>query len=260
MKTSVLGYQGDVFLLDWAASAGLNFSRLLIGSVCIFESSNEAKLRTEDVEWLEARGYRRVFEGFYIPADAASGGRHTMVRALFTSLPPADYLATIEKTKNVGCYEFLFGEAQSNLLDEPRTRVLDVGCGPGTLMDSSVTKQASIVVGFDFIEASLSAARNRGLEALDEVALGRLRPGTFDVLLSCYVLHYESLTPSNFELVLRLLRVGGVWAANFHKGRGVKWFLDCIDATKMFDVVEGLSPFGTVLFVRKRSKPAGSEL
>ncbi len=102
--------------------------------------------------------------------------------------------------------------------------ILDVGCGTGVLEESIADGRVK-VVGLDLTEEMLRLAQHKGLPSLSSFCLGdaeRLpfRDGTFDVVLSCYVVKYCSaqLLASEASRVLR--RGGRLVLYDFSRPRG----------------------------------------
>lgn len=100
------------------------------------------------------------------------------------------------------------GRPLLDLLPEPPLRVLDLGCGEGALSMELVDRGFS-VVGLDADEAMISAARDRGLNAI--VGNGEdFDLGDFDAVVSNAALHW--MDPARaVEAVRRCLGPGGVF-------------------------------------------------
>jgi len=90
----------------------------------------------------------------------------------------------------------------------PGERVLDLGCGHGTLTEKLVAAGAA-VVGVDASAEQVAAARARGLEA--QVADGHALTfdGEFDAVLSNAALHWMTRPDAVIDGVWRALKPGG---------------------------------------------------
>jgi 2-polyprenyl-3-methyl-5-hydroxy-6-metoxy-1,4-benzoquinol methylase len=134
-------------------------------------------------------------------------------RAPFPGYPPRDSLMTFRA--RAGRNEFL------RLLDRSiagNARILDVGCGTGQL-SLYLAKANRMVVGADLTHASLAlakaAARRFDLSVQfveTDLRAAGLQPGSFDVVLSCGVLHHTPDPRAAFASIARLARPGGVIA------------------------------------------------
>lgn len=108
-----------------------------------------------------------------------------------------------------------FGLAALALLDpQPSERVLDLGCGEGTLTEKLV-EAGCAVVGVDGAAAMVEAARRRDLDA-------RLMDGQrlefsaeFDAVFSNAALHWMPDPDAVIEGVRRALKPGGRFVAEF---------------------------------------------
>jgi ubiquinone/menaquinone biosynthesis methyltransferase len=89
---------------------------------------------------------------------------------------------------------------------------LDVGCGTGVLEESLVSDHGNII-GLDLTEEMLRFAQRKGIPSLESLCLGDaeslpFRDGSFDLVLSCYVVKYCS-APLLASEAARVLRSGG---------------------------------------------------
>jgi len=102
--------------------------------------------------------------------------------------------------------------AAVNGLVKGKERLLDMGCGDGTL---AAALDADFVVGFDLSERCAALARRKGIHALVADAVGQLpfAPESFDTVYCIDVLHHlgRAWDPVFTELD-RVLRCGGAVA------------------------------------------------
>ena len=100
------------------------------------------------------------------------------------------------------------------LAPRPGERILDVGCGEGTLTAEIVTRGAT-VVGIDSSQDMIEAARARGLDArlIDAEALPF--ENEFDAVFSNAALHWMRNHDAVLDGVARALRRGGRFVAEF---------------------------------------------
>jgi SAM-dependent methyltransferase len=107
------------------------------------------------------------------------------------------------------------GAAVVQLLDpHPGERILDVGCGEGTLTEQIVASGAS-VVGVDKSTEMLDAARARGLDARLMDAEKLEFENEFDAVFSNAALHWVADHDALLRGVARALRGGGRFVAEF---------------------------------------------
>jgi trans-aconitate methyltransferase len=111
------------------------------------------------------------------------------------------------------------GAAVLELLD-PRAgeRILDVGCGEGTLT-GQIAARGAVVVGIDSSPDMIEAARARGLDARMGDAAALAFDNEFDAVFSNAALHWIRDQDAVLEGVARALRRGGRFVAEFG-GRG----------------------------------------
>jgi SAM-dependent methyltransferase len=100
------------------------------------------------------------------------------------------------------------------LAPKPGERILDLGCGDGTLTEKLVATGAT-VVGVDSSAEQIEAARARGLDA--HVANGEALPfdREFDGVFSNAALHWMKQPEKVIESVARALKPGGRFVGEF---------------------------------------------
>ncbi|WP_081626869.1 class I SAM-dependent methyltransferase [Herbaspirillum frisingense] len=193
-------------------------------------------------------GFVKIFEDCYVPDQCADYSRERIVRVLFESIGAESYLKRITIQKNVGCYQVLLRRAVNQTPN--LSRVLDVGCGPGTILDA-VDGNSFHITGFDFVEDNLVAARKKGLNTVGSKELMLLPANSVDLVICSFVLHYESLSLAMISQIASLIRPYGLWAANFHKDRGYSWFTEMLIKTGTYHLRTEESEFGRLLFATK---------
>jgi trans-aconitate methyltransferase len=97
---------------------------------------------------------------------------------------------------------------------QPRERILDLGCGEGSLT-RKIVDAGAMVVGIDASEAMIAAAKARGLDAhvmnAEELPFER----EFDAVFSNAVLHWVREHDAMLAGVHRALKPGGRFVAEF---------------------------------------------
>jgi 2-polyprenyl-3-methyl-5-hydroxy-6-metoxy-1,4-benzoquinol methylase len=171
---------------------------------------------------------------------------------LFDEVSGEEYSSSITASLNIGCYEALLVRAQ-DLSVRPIKKILDFGCGPGTIASSKNYQKSEILLGFDFIKKNRETAKKAGLLTIEEDELEKTPPEYFDLIVCCYVLHYESLSEATILTLLERLQLGGIWAANFHKSKGLSWFRNSLPSSFDFEIISETSEFGELMFIRKVS-------
>jgi hypothetical protein len=253
MTTCIVDDGTDALLDGWALRVG--FSPHASGtSIRCYIADGLAPLDSAHHEWLSSRGFERLFESCYLPSNVQGDARRSLVHALFTELGGSRYRAEINLETNSGCYDALFSGAQPRIKGGLK-RILDVGCGPGTILDAHLAASGQQLTGFDFVEVNQKEANARGLATIDIEESRVVHLEKFDLFLSAFVLHYESFSFADIVALSRLLRVDGIWAANFHKSRGLARFCDALERCGDFRQIDESVPskFGPMIFARKAS-------
>lgn len=159
------------------------------------------------------------------------------------------YAHEIDHARNAACYDLLFEMAQQHRRKAPCAAVLDLGCGPATILESSIPRRARHIVGYDIAPTMRDAAEAAGLAVLNECQF-RQAASTFDVVLSCYAMHYACELAETAKAVAAQLSQGGVWVMNFHKGLNHAALLDALLGAALRQVaVEEHSLCGTIVLV-----------
>lgn len=161
------------------------------------------------------QGYKKLFEDYYFPVTDLDGVDPDLVRDFFDMMADS-YDLQIEPHRNLSCYEELFERAQS--LVSVTENVCDFGCGPATVLSTSIRKKTKCLVGIDSCPGMIRLCGQRGLEVYEPNQTASLC-GQFDVVICCYVLHF-GIPESLLDILLGLLSDGGVLVANFHKNIG----------------------------------------
>jgi len=118
---------------------------------------------------------------------------------------PADYA-------RVGAFVAELGGAALDLLDpSPGERILDVGCGEGTLTKKMVERGAT-VLGIDSSPEMVAAARARGVDALLLAAEDMQFFAEFDAAFSNATLHWVLEKEQAARAIVRALKPGGRFA------------------------------------------------
>jgi SAM-dependent methyltransferase len=112
----------------------------------------------------------------------------------------------------VGAFVAELGGAALDLLDpQPSERILDVGCGEGTLTKEIVERGAT-VLGIDNSPEMIAAARAAGIDAVQLAAEDMQFFGEFDAAFSNATLHWVLEKEQAARAIFRALRPGGRFA------------------------------------------------
>lgn len=196
----------------------------------------------------EAAGWTRIFERTYLAPLSNDTERGRLVAAFFDWLGKR-YGQEIDTARNQACYEFLFDYAQT-LRNRPHCpALLDIGCGPGTILKSKLPEQVPVIRGYDIGDEVRQAAHAAGLHVMTANQFFRGRQD-FPVALSAYVMHYACDMVETLKAVARHLVPGGVWAMNFHKGINYSLFMSHLPGSGL-SLTEAPqdSPFGLIVTV-----------
>ena len=112
----------------------------------------------------------------------------------------------------VGAFVAELGGAALDLLDpQPGERILDVGCGEGTLTKKMIERGA-IVLGIDNSPEMIAAARANGVDALQLAAEDMQFFAEFDAVFSNATLHWVLEKEQAARAIFRALKAGGRFA------------------------------------------------
>lgn len=218
----------------------------LSDEICVLESSDPELL--ESSQWSD-QTWTRIFEEYHLASVDDDKAQGVVVSAFFDWFADR-YSGEITVTRNIACYEKLYDFANQFRDSSSPTAVLDLGCGPGTILRSHVAHLADVLVGYDISAVAAQAAIAAGMRVMsrEQFLAG---PAQFDVALSAYTMHYSCDLADTLAGVQCNLKPGGVWAFNLHKGIGSGAILDCLRFNAL-----GLSgrlshsPFGPIAVVR----------
>lgn len=216
--------------------------------VCVLESA-DATL-TEGL-LAGSRGWVRIFEEYYLATPGEDRAQGILVGAFFDWLADR-YNDEIDLLRNLACYDELYRVAKNLRGANGAAAVLDLGCGPGTILRSRVAEDAEVLVGYDLSEIAAKAAAADGLTVMhrDDFLAG---PARFDVALSAYTMHYACDLADTLAGVQCSLKSGGVWALNFHKDIGLDTFLVRLPSTSIELAAHvRATPFGSIVALTKR--------
>ncbi|NPC57832.1 class I SAM-dependent methyltransferase [Caenimonas soli] len=236
-------------LVGWSQAE--NFDCLAVEQDARLYKGDIAETDFAEVDaWLHAHKLERMFEACYLPVVEDVVARRTYVRTLFAGLSNF-YDGEINKSVNATCYDTLL-QGISRMTGHLPRHVLDFGCGPGTVLSSEVPRLVQHLKGFDFASSNRALASERGLGVLTPEQLEALPNDSFDAILSAFVLHYETLSPSDIATLGRVLKKGGIWAGNFHKDWGMDWFKgSLLKCACHWQLDWAPSPYGQLVFARR---------
>lgn len=201
-------------------------------------------------EHLSTLGYERIFEACHVFSNGDEEERFLAISFLFGYIGGATYLSSINSEVNISCYNKLFLEATS-LMGFLPADVLDFGSGPGLIIKTHILKSAKNIICFDTAECNLKLASDSGLSTINFEQFIGFNSSSIDLIISVYVLHYQSVTRDELHKALSVLRTNGVWVSNFHKSKGIDWFLAEINAYGGFELHQKPSYHGPILLAKK---------
>jgi SAM-dependent methyltransferase len=129
----------------------------------------------------------------------------------------------------VGGFVAELGGAALDLLDpQPGERILDVGCGEGTLTKKIVERDAT-VLGIDNSPEMVAAARANGVDALLLDAADMQFFAEFDAAFSNAVLHWALEKEQAARAMFRALKPGGRFAGEMGGDGNLEKLRDALD-------------------------------
>ncbi|WP_186131674.1 class I SAM-dependent methyltransferase [Burkholderia gladioli] len=249
MKAYIAGSNISEAVRAWAQGEGFEAAHCCdVGGVAVLIGPSDFQVDCDREGWLNDQGYDRIFESCFVCATLSAESRTEVVRELFQRIGPREYCASINPLQNASCYGELFAFAKK-ISEREILSLFDLGCGPGTILDSHVSRCGLNITGFDLAEDNLKAASARGLNVIDENGLSEYGPSQFDAVICAYVMHYESMSSIFVARVFDLIKPGGVWVSNFHKRKGLENFLALIDSMGSKEIILRESQFGPLVAV-----------
>jgi len=129
----------------------------------------------------------------------------------------------------VGAFVAELGGAALDLLDpQPGERILDVGCGEGTLTKKIVGRGAT-VLGIDNSPEMIAAARAAGIDAILLAAENMTFSGEFDAAFSNATLHWVLEKEQAARAIFRALKPGGRFAGEMGGEGNLKALREALD-------------------------------
>ena len=129
----------------------------------------------------------------------------------------------------VGAFVAELGGAALDLLDpQPGERILDVGCGEGTLTKKIIERGAT-VLGIDNSPEMIAAARANGIDAVQLAAEDMQFFSEFDAAFSNATLHWVLQKEQAARAVFRALKQGGRFAGEMGGEGNLKKLREALD-------------------------------
>ena len=129
----------------------------------------------------------------------------------------------------VGAFVAELGGAALDLLDpQPGERILDVGCGEGTLTRKMIERGAT-VLGIDNSPEMIAAARANGVDALLLAAEDMQFFAEFDAVFSNATLHWVLHKQQAARAIFRALKAGGRFAGEMGGEGNLKKLREALD-------------------------------
>lgn len=129
----------------------------------------------------------------------------------------------------VGGFVAELGGAALDLLDpKPGERILDVGCGEGTLTKRIIERGAT-VLGIDSSAEMIAAAREKGVDALLLAAEDMQFFAQFDAAFSNATLHWVLHKEQAARAIFRALKSGGRFAGEMGGEGNLRKLRDALD-------------------------------
>lgn len=221
----------------------------LTDEICVLESADPTFIRSL---LAGGSGWTRLFEEYYLASPGGDRAQGVLVGAFFDWLVNR-YNNVIDQSRNLACYDELYDTAKRLRGAAGAAAVLDLGCGPGTILRSRIPRSAEMLVGYDLSELAAKVAASDGLTVIPRHVF-LAGPARFDVALSAYTMHYSCDLAETLAGVQHNLKPSGVWALNFHKDIGLDAFLSRLESTSLELTAHTRgSTFGSIVAVTKRS-------
>jgi SAM-dependent methyltransferase len=129
----------------------------------------------------------------------------------------------------VGAFVALLGGAAVDLLDpQPGERILDVGCGDGTLTKQLIERGAT-VVGIDNSPQMIAAARSKGLDANLLDVIDMPFNAEFDAAFSNATMHWVREKERAARAIFRALKPGSRFAGEMGGEGNLKKLRETLD-------------------------------
>ena len=129
----------------------------------------------------------------------------------------------------VGAFVAELGGAALDLLDpQPGERILDVGCGEGTLTKKIIERGAT-VLGVDNSPEMIAAARANGVDAVQLAAEDMQFFAEFDAAFSNATLHWVLQKEQAARAIFRALKAGGRFAGEMGGEGNLKKLREALD-------------------------------
>jgi SAM-dependent methyltransferase len=139
----------------------------------------------------------------------------------------------------VGAFVVELGGAALDLLDpRPGERILDVGCGEGTLTKKIIDRGAT-VLGIDNSPEMIAAARDKGVDALLLPAEDMQFFAEFDAAFSNATLHWVLQKEQAARAILRALKAGGRFAGEMGGEGNLRKLREALDEEL---IIRGYAP------------------
>ena len=139
----------------------------------------------------------------------------------------------------VGGFVAQLGGAALDLLDpKPGERIVDVGCGEGTLTKKIIERGAT-VLGIDNSPEMIAAARANGIDAVLLAGEDMQFVGEFDAAFSNATLHWVLEKQQAARAIFRALRPGGRFAGEMGGEANLEKLRDALDDEL---VIRGYAP------------------
>jgi SAM-dependent methyltransferase len=139
----------------------------------------------------------------------------------------------------VGAFVAELGGAALDLLDpQAGERILDVGCGEGTLT-KKIIERGGIVLGVDNSPEMIAAARANGVDALQLAAEDMQFFAEFDAAFSNATLHWVPQKEQAARAIFRALKAGGRFAGEMGGEANLKLLREALDEEL---IIRGYAP------------------